>query len=285
MIPMFSDRELKLFRRYDRDTPHALKSGRGWGKYFKENAAPPVGAYDAKPARSRNPTFDEVCKYGRMAFDADFERRGGNVIGPSGKETPECLEDADPAAQAEVESTDNQPDHGPKGAAPPWGKHDEPRHAEPMEPNPNMGFDPYTERQRRAFGAAVGGHSALGIDPDFARRALHEDAALETVTHGQQGAEHGPEGWERTRGRDQEHEDEPEDERLIRKVLRKLGFKASDIDEAIARDRRSRRRMAGDRALARRSFHQMFPDAERLTSHGSGAVAFTPKVFVHRSRG
>jgi hypothetical protein len=233
---------------------------------------------------TRSPTFAEVCKYGRMAFDAEFERRGGNVIGPSGKETPECLEDADPAPQREVESTDNQPDHGPKGAAPPWASHDEPRHAEPMEPNPNMGFDPYTERQRRAFGAASH-NGKLGIDPDFARRALHEDAALGEIETGQQGREVGPELWERTRGRDQEHEDERQDEKLIRRVLRKLGFKSSDIDEAIARDRRGRRRMAGDRALARRSFHQMFPDAERLTSHGSGAVAFTPKVFVHRSRG
>jgi hypothetical protein len=282
---MFSDRELKLFKQYNNNTPHALKSARGWGKYFKENAARPVGAYDAKPARSRNPTFAEVCKYGRMAFDAEFERRGGNVIGPSGKETPECLEDADPAAQAEVESTvDNQPDHGAKGAAPPWGEHDEPRHERVTEPR--QAFDPpVSEAQRKAMGAAASGHSRLGIPREVGERFLHEDAALGEIETGQQGREVGPELWERTRGRDQaEHEDQREDEKLIRRVLTKLGFKASDIDEAIARDRRGRRRMAGDRALARRSFNQMY-DAERLTGHGSGAMVITPRVFVHRSRG
>ena len=283
---MFSDRELKLFRQYNNNTPHALKSGRGWGKYFKENAARPVGAYDAKPARSRSPTFAEVCKYGRMAFDAEFERRGGNVIGPSGRPTPECLEDADPAPQHEVETTDAEPPdgHGIHGRAPPAGPYDEPRSQRVQEPR-MASEPPVSEAQRKAMGAAASGHSNLGIPREVGERFLHEDAALGEIETGQQGREVGPELWERTRGRDQEeHLDEPQDEKLIRRVLRKLGFKSADIDEAIARDRRGRRRMAGDRALARRSFNQMY-DAERLTSHGSGAMVITPRVFVHRSRG
>ena len=144
---------------------------------------------------------------------------------------------------------------------------------------------PVSEAQRKAMGAAASGHSNLGIPREVGERFLHEDAALGEIETGQQGREVGPELWERTRGRDQEeHLDEPQDEKLIRRVLRKLGFKSADIDEAIARDRRGRRRMAGDRALARRSFNQMY-DAERLTSHGSGAMVITPRVFVHRSRG
>jgi hypothetical protein len=133
---------------------------------------------------------------------------------------------------------------------------------------------------------------------------LHEDAALETAAAGQQGREAGPELWETTRGRDQaEHADAPEDEALIARVLHRLGFSAPDIDKAIARDRRRRAardqgpvpfkgmpeafkpsphaKLAGDSA----SFARMYPDTARLTSHGSGAVALTPKVFVHRSRG
>jgi hypothetical protein len=284
---MIPQGELNLFKEYVTNTPARLQSTKGWTGYLKANSGP-AGAYDAKPAR-RLPSFREMygCSIdgtGKLAYD-QMERRGGNVI-VNGRAYPECLEDADPTAQAQVETTDAQPDHGQKGQAPPWGPHDEPRHQRVEEPR--QAFDPpVSEAQRKAMGAAASGHSNLGIPRSVGEKFLHEDAALGEIEAGQQGRETGPEVWERTRGRDQEeHLDEPQDEKLIRRVLRKLGFKSSDIDEAIARDRRSRRRMAGDRALARRSFHQMFPDAERLASQpGSGAVTIVPRVFVHRSRG
>jgi hypothetical protein len=264
------------------------------------------GAYDAQPRSSRPSrikSFEEVyrvrlgSKGETIALDQHDPQRDGPL-----------QVDADPAAQREVETTDNQPDHGPKGAAPPWGLSDEPRHERVTEPDTTMGLDPYTEKQRRAFGAASH-NGKLGIDPDFARRALHEDAALETVTHGQQGSEVGPESWSRTRGRDQEHEDEEQDQDLIdqrlTKLLQRLDFDPATISAKVARDRKRR---AADRARKAKdqgpipfrgmpepggkvvgdsaSFARMYgSDVTRLQSHGSGAVAFTPKVFIHRSRG
>jgi hypothetical protein len=282
---MIPEREVNLFKTYIANTPARLQSGPGWSKYLKANSGP-AGAYDAKPGR-RLPSFRELygCTIdgtGKLAYD---QKQRGQVYDPNTGEECNLLTDEDPPVQREVETTDNQPDHGEMGRAPPWGPHDEPRHQRVEEPR--QAFDPpVSEAQRKAMGAAASGHSNLGIPREVGERFLHEDAALGEIETGQQGREVGPELWERTRGRDQaEHEDQREDEKLIRRVLSKLGFKANDIEEAIARDRRGRRRMAGDRALARRSFHQMFPDAERLTSHGSGAVAFVPKVFVHKSRG
>jgi hypothetical protein len=291
---MIPQNELNAFRTYLRDTPARAQSTQGWTRYLQAHGGP-AGAYDAKPGR-RLPTFRELygCTIdgtGKLAYDAEFERRGGNVIGPSGRPTPECLPtDEDPPPQHEVESTSDAepPDgHGPHGRAPPWGPNDLPTNRSVTEPNPNIATDPYTEQQRKAFGAAA------GIDPDFARRALHEDAALETITHGQQGREVGPEDWERTRGRDQaEHEDREQDEQLIDEHLTKLL-------KAIARDRSRRRaakdqgpppfegrpsgftgvegarlvgegkRMAGDS----RSFHATYPHTEQLLS---GVPAVTP---------
>jgi hypothetical protein len=293
---MIPQRELNLFKEYVTNMPARLQSGPGWSKYLRENSGP-AGAYDAALRQRRLPSFREMygCSIdgtGKLAYDADFERRNGNIVSrQTGKEFPECLTDEDPRPQAEVETTDAEPPdgHGIHGRAPPTGPFDRPRRdrEEPMEPH-HMATDPPTsEAQAKAMYAAREGRSTLGIPKSVGEHFVGKaDAALGEIETGQQGREVGPELWERTRGRDQEeHLDEPQDEKLIRRVLRKLGFKAADIDEAIARDRRGRRRMAGDRALARRSFHHMFPETERLESHGSGAVAFTPRVFVHRSRG
>jgi hypothetical protein len=285
---MIPQRELNLFRTYVSDTPARLQSTRGWTNYLKANSGP-AGAYDAKPGR-RLLSFEEMYRtridsHGRILALDQMERRGGNVIAPNGQPCPEVLEDSDPSPQREVETTDAEPvDHEgyPSGRAPPWGPHDEPRHQRVTEPR--MATDPSTsEAQAKAMYAAREGRSTLGIPKSVGEHFVGKaDAALGTVTHGQQGAEVGPEDWETTRGRDQAHEDEPQDEQLIRRVLTKLGFKGSDIDDAIARDRAGRRRMAGDAALYRRSFHSMYPEARSLTD---GLPAFAPTVFVHRSRG
>jgi hypothetical protein len=166
----------------------------------------PGGAYDAaaKPRRrvlrlrssSRNATFAEVCQHGRMAFDDNFMRRNGNIIAPSGKEIPECLEDASPLPQPEVESTaDNQPDHGPKGAAAPWGEHDMPRYGreEPMEPHGDQ------------------------VEAELPSERTREPA---TVRAGQQGG-------------DQEHADRGEDEAQIARVLERLGYSSPEVRKAM----------------------------------------------------
>jgi hypothetical protein len=306
---MIPQNELNTFRAYLRDTPARAQSTQGWTNYLRANAGP-AGAYDAKPGR-RLLSFEEMYRtridgHGRILALDQMERRGGNVIAPNGQPCPEVLEDSDPSPQREVETTDAEPkDHEgyPSGRAPPWGPHDEPRHQRVQEPH--MATDPPTsEAQAKAMYAAREGRSTLGIPKSVGEHFVgkSKDAALETVTHGQQGAEHGPEDWERTRGRDQEHEDRDEDEALIAKVLERLGYSSLHVQKAIADRARKARdqgppsfpgrpsafegsehgKLAGDSA----SFVRMYgSDVTRLTSHGSGAVAFTPKVFVHRSRG
>jgi hypothetical protein len=273
---------MTLFEQYLRSTPPRMHSTQGWMKYQKANA----GAYDsAAPLRrraSRPLTFRELygCTIdgtGKLGFD-EMVRHGGNVF-VNGRQFPECLEDSDPSPQHEVTSTDREPvDHEgfPSNRAPPFGKFDEPRERRIEEPK--MAQDPIqSERQRRAMGAAASGNSRLGISPEVGRRFLHGDQIETelpsertrepaTVRAGQQGEQ-------------AEHEDEPQDEKLIRRVLKKLGFEDDAVEEAIARDRAGRRRMAGDRALARggsSAFYRVFPEARGLTD---GLPAFTPRVL------
>jgi hypothetical protein len=290
---MIDNSTLGLFRQYIAATPGARQSTAGWSRFHSAHTA---GAYDAKPSRFlsfREMYHSSIDDRGRIAYD---QKQRGSIYDPNTGEECNLLTDADPPVQREVESTDAQPDHGPKGAAPPWGPNDEPKHAEPMEPNPNMGFDPYTERQRRAFGAASH-NGKLGIDPDFARRALHEDAALGEIDAAQQGRETGPEQWETSAGRDAEHPDAEQDRELIDQRLIELLQRL----KAIARDRVRRRaakdqppsfpgrpsapmgspnaKLAGDSA----SFAKMYgSDATRLLPR---IPAQTPRVFIHRSRG
>jgi hypothetical protein len=286
---MLPDSMIKTFQQYRAVTPAHQQSTASWSRYFNARSG---GALDAKPKPkprstsrspqprpSRMPDFYETYGVrpgekigGGMAFD-QMERRGGNVIAPNGQPCPEVLEDE---AQHLVETTDAEPPdgHGIHGRAPPAGPFDEPRQQRVQEPR--LATDPPTsERQARAMHAAAEGRSTLNIPKSVGEHFVGKaDAALGSVEAGQQGSEVGPEGWETTRGRDQAHEDEPEDEKLIRRVLSKLGFKSGDIDEAIARDRASRRRMAGDAALSGRSFHNMYPEARGLTD---GLPAFTPR--------
>jgi len=296
---MLPDSMIKTFQQYCAVTPVHQQSTASWSKYFNARTA---GALDAKPKLkpapqrrpSRMPDFYETYGVrpgekigGGMALDAEMVRRGGNVV-MNGREYPECLEDADPSAQAQVESTDREPvdESGhPAGRAPPWGKHDLPAQRSVTEPNPTLATDPpVSERQRKAMGAAASGHSNLEIPKSVGERFLHEDAALGTITHGQQGAEAGPEEWETTRGRDQQHPDEEQDEELfdrrLRQFLKRLNLPPAVIEEAIAGDRAKRaadrRRMAGDAALSRQSFFKLFPEARGLSA---GLPAFTPKVL------
>jgi hypothetical protein len=219
-------------------------------------------------------------EHGRIAYD-----QKGSEFDPNTGFTYNLLCDADPPEQRFVESTggDEPVDATghPAGRAPPWGKHDLPPGRSVTEPR--MATDPPTSaRQERAMRAAEHGTGRLNIPPHVARE-FHDPAPAtpSTISQGQQGG-------------DQEHLDKEQDEELIdrrlRQLLKRLKFSPSVIEETVAEDRARRaadrrRRMAGDRALARRSFHHMFPETERLESHGSGAVAFTPRVFVHRSRG
>jgi hypothetical protein len=232
-------------------------------------------ALDAKPrsmSRSSRPkSFEEfynikVDGHGRvLALDQHDPQRDGPL-----------LFDRDPPPQHLVTTTDEPVDHEgyPVNRAPPFGKFDEPRRdrEEPMEPH-RMATDPPTSaRQERAMRAAEHGTGRLNIPPHVARECLGDDdpqvpATPSTISQGQQGGD--------------QHEDQPEDERLIRRVLTKLGFKSDDIDDAIARDRAGRRRMAGDAALSRRSFYATYPEARGLTD---GLPAIAPTVFVHRSR-
>jgi hypothetical protein len=192
-----------------------MRGGRSAGAHDSKPKPKPKPArvgMDAANARSFLEWYPEAARLKRVggfAYDAEMVRRNGNVVAPSGREFPECLEDADPSVQAQVESTDREPvdETGhPAGRAPPWGKHDLPAQRSVTEPNPTLATDPpVSERQRKAMGAAASGHSNLGIPREVGERFLHEDAALGTVTHGQQGAEAGPEVWERTRGRDEQH--------------------------------------------------------------------------------
>jgi hypothetical protein len=223
----------------------------------------------------------------RRTRPVSFEEMYGVRIGPRGEtialdqHDPQrdgpLLFDRDPPPQHLVTTTDEPVDHEgyPVNRAPPFGKFDEPRRdrEEPMEPH-RMATDPPTSaRQERAMRAAEHGTGKLGIPPHVAREFLGDDdpqvpATPSTISQGQQGGD--------------QHEDQPEDERLIRRILTKLGFKESDIDEAIARDRVGRRQIAGDAALSRRSFYATYPEARGLTD---GLPAFAPTVFVHRSRG
>jgi hypothetical protein len=220
------------------------------------------GAYDAAPRRrARLQSFEEVYRVRlgprgeTIALDQHDPQRDG----------PLQL-DEDPSPQRLVTTTDEPTDHEgfPANRAPPAGLHDEPRLAQ----------DPIqSERQRRAMGAAASGHSNLQIPKSVGERFLHGDQVEvelpsermrepESVRAGQQGGD--------------EHEDEPEDEKLIRRVLTKLGFKASDIDDAIAHDRAGRQRIAGDAALSKRSFYATYPEARSLSA---GLPAFTPRVL------
>jgi hypothetical protein len=228
------------------------------------------GAYDAAPPRrARLQSFEEVYrvrlgpKGETIALDQHDPQRDGPL-----------LFDRDPPPQRLVETDAEPTDHEgfPANRAPPAGLHDEPRLAQ----------DPIqSERQRRAMGAAASGHSNLQIPKSVGERFLHGDQVEvelpsertrepESVRAGQQG------------GDQEQHLDEPQDEKLIRRVLKKLGFEDDAVEEAIARDRAGRRRMAGDAALSGRSFCATYPDARSLVD---GLPAFTPKVFVHRSRG
>ena len=187
-------------------------------------------------------------------------------------------------AQHLVETTDAEPPdgHGSHGRAPPAGPFDEPCQQRVQEPR--LATDPPTsERQARAMHAAAEGRSALNIPKSVGEHFVGKaDAALGSVEAGQQGAEYGPQTWEASRGRDQAHPDEEQDEELfdrrLRQFLNRLNLPPAVIEEAIAGDRAKRaadrRRMAGDAALSRRSFHNMYPDARGLTD---GLPAFTPR--------
>jgi len=309
---MIPQNELNTFRAYLRDTPARMQSTQGWTSYLKATGV--AGAYDsARPQRQRSSSrpmsfremyHSSIDDRGRIAYD-----QKGSEFDPNTGLTYNLLCDEDPRPQAEVETTDAEPPngHGIHGRAPPAGPYDEPRQQRVQEPR--LAQDPYTEQQRKAFGAAAGGHGQLGIDPDFARRALHEDAALGEIEAGQQGREVGPEDWQRTRGRDQEHIDEEQDQALIdqrlTKLLQRLDLDPKTISQAVARDRRRRAadrarrardqgpepfkgmpeafkgspnaRLAGDSA----SFARMpGADATRLLPR---IPAQTPRVFVSRS--
>jgi hypothetical protein len=264
---------MTLFEQYLRSTPPRMHSTQGWVKYQKANA----GAYDSaaslKNARLierpsspfRYKSFEET--YGVrlgprgetiIALD-QMERRGGNVV-VNGREYPECLEDASPLPQPEVATTDNQPDHGQKGQAPPWGEHDEPRYGreEPMEPHGDQ------------------------IEAELPSERMREP---ESVARGQQGEDQ------------EEHEDREQDQKLIDEHITKL-VKALARDRARRRAAKDQgppsfpgrpsafegspnAKLAGDSA----SFLRMYPDAARLTSYGSGAMVITAKTHIHRSRG
>jgi hypothetical protein len=289
---MIPEREVNLFKTYIANTPARLQSGPGWSKYLKANSGP-AGAYDAKPGR-RLPSFEELyrVRLGPRGETIALDQHNPQRDGP-------LQVDADPPPQHLVE-TDAEPpvEHEIRGRAPP--PHDEPAGRGVREPDTTMGLDPPTsEAQRKAMGAAASGHSNLGIPREVGERFLHEDAALETVTHGQQGAEVGPEDWERTRGRDQAHEDREEDEALIAKVLERLGYSSPHVQKAIADRARKARdqgplpfpgrpsafegsphgKLAGDSA----SFARMY--GAHAAELMSGQPAITPRVFIDRRRG
>jgi hypothetical protein len=270
MIPR---NELNLFKEYVANTPRPLQSTRGWSKYLRANAGP-AGAYDAALRRRKTlPTFEQMygVRLGPRGETIALDQHGnGPPPGPMHEDEHLRGESghAPPDGRGDRPSSDAEPvDHEgyPSGRAPPFGPHDEPR----------MAQDPIqSERQRRAMGAAASGHSRLGIPPSVGERFLHGDQIETelpsertrepaTVRAGQQGDQ-------------AEHEDEPQDEKLIRRVLKKLGFEDDAVEEAIARDRAGRRRMAGDAALSRRSFYQMFPEARGLAD---GLPAFVPRVL------
>jgi hypothetical protein len=281
---MIPDHEVALFRQFVRTTPAAQHSTAAWSRYHNAHTR---GAYDAAP---RPAPTRRLLSFSEMYGIAMDQTNTSSIAGQ-----PQVMEDHDPTPQREVESTDREPTDGggyPSGRAPPMGKYDEPVRQR-MATDP-----PVSEAQRKAMGAAASGHSTLGIPRSVGEHFLHDQVEAElpsermreppTVARGQQGV-------------DQEHADAPEDDALIARVLHRLGFSAPDIDKAIARDRRRRAardqgpvpfkgmpsafagspKLAGDSA----SFLRMYPDAVRLTSHGSGGPPITPKVFVGRSRG
>jgi hypothetical protein len=208
---------------------------------------------------------------------------------------PDCLvhEDADPAAQALVESTDREPvDQSgyPSGRAGGLGPHDQP-------PEHRLGTDPYTPAQKPAFGAAAGGHGQLGIDPDFARRALREgkdQTAVELPSEERHSA--------RSVGTGQQGVDVSEQE--LADLARKHGMSESSIaqmvllarnDRAEARDRRRARDQGPipfrgmpegftgkeGAPLAGDSFARFYTDA---TEVGRGPECVAPKIFFEPSR-
>jgi hypothetical protein len=286
------------------------QSTASWSRYFNARTG---GAFDQKPrpkpkrtqvgmdAAGTKSFYDLYPEARRLAHDAEMERHGGNVIAPSGRPCPEVLEDSDPLPQHLVE-TDAEPTEAgyPSGRAPPWGKHDLPAQRSVTEPNPTLATDPpVSERQRKAMYSAVRGESKIGIPQSVGRHFIEDQIAAELPSEERHSAQSVAPGQQ---GEDQEeHADREQDEQLI-------GEHITRLVKALARDRARRRaakdqpptfsgrpsapmgsehaKLAGDRALSRgSSFYQLFPEAERLESHGSGAMLITARVFVHPSRG
>jgi hypothetical protein len=303
---MLPESMIQAFRQYRAATPERAQNTAGWERFY--NKAYTGGAHDSKPKpkpvpqRRPSRTQDFYDFYGiqpgekiggGMALDQHDPQRDGPL-----------LFDRDPPPQHLVESTDAEPvdETGhPAGRAPPWGKYDLPAQRSVTEPNPTLATDPpVSERQGKAmYSAARRGESKIGIPQSVGRHFIEDQIAAELPSEERHSAQSVARGQQ---GEDQEeHADREQDEQLI-------GEHITRLVKALARDRARRRaakdqpptfsgrpsapmgsehaKLAGDRALSRGpSFYQLFPEAERLESHGSGAMLITARVFVHPSRG